>query len=78
MNTDAITELPAVTVPVTAPSVAALAVRNVSHSYGSRQALRDVSLTVPQSRFTALLGLNGAGKTTLFSVITRLDEEWSG
>ena len=32
----------------------------------------DVSLTVPQSRFTALLGLNGAGKTTLFSLITRL------
>ena len=27
---------------------------------------------MPQSRFTALLGLNGAGKTTLFSLITRL------
>ena len=46
--------------------------RGVSHAYGSRQALCDVSLTVPQSRFTALLGLNGAGKTTLFSLITRL------
>lgn len=52
--------------------VAALAVHDVSHSYGSRPALKDVSLTVPQSRFTALLGLNGAGKTTLFSLITRL------
>ena len=52
--------------------MAALDVRNVSHAYGSRQALKDVSLTVPQSRFTALLGLNGAGKTTLFSLITRL------
>jgi ABC-2 type transport system ATP-binding protein len=50
----------------------ALSVHNVSHSYGSRQALRDVSLSVPSSRFTALLGLNGAGKTTLFSLITRL------
>ena len=46
--------------------------RGVSHAYGSRQALQDVSLTVPQARFTALLGLNGAGKTTLFSLITRL------
>ena len=55
-----------------APAVAALAVHNVSHAYGARQALKDVSLTVPQSRFTALLGLNGAGKTTLFSLITRL------
>jgi len=68
----------AVTVPVPdhasgiAPAGAALAVRNVSHAYGSRQALQDVSLTVPRSRFTALLGLNGAGKTTLFSLITRL------
>jgi ABC-2 type transport system ATP-binding protein len=51
---------------------AALAVNGVSHAYGSRKALDDVSLTVPQSRFTALLGLNGAGKTTLFSLITRL------
>ena len=51
---------------------AALAVNGVSHAYGARKALDDVSLTVPQSRFTALLGLNGAGKTTLFSLITRL------
>ncbi|MGI4978518.1 MAG: ABC transporter ATP-binding protein [Janthinobacterium lividum] len=50
----------------------ALLVDHVSHSYGPRQALRDVSLSVPQGRFTALLGLNGAGKTTLFSLITRL------
>jgi ABC-2 type transport system ATP-binding protein len=55
-----------------APATDALTVNNVSHAYGSRQALRDVSLRVPQSRFTALLGLNGAGKTTLFSLITRL------
>lgn len=52
--------------------VAALEVEGVSHAYGARKALQDVSLTVPQARFTALLGLNGAGKTTLFSLITRL------
>jgi ABC-2 type transport system ATP-binding protein len=52
--------------------VPALAVNGVSHAYGARKALDDVSLIVPQSRFTALLGLNGAGKTTLFSLITRL------
>ena len=67
-----VTDLTPRVAPETAPAVAALDVRNVSHAYGSRQALKDVSLTVPQSRFTALLGLNGAGKTTLFSLITRL------
>jgi ABC-2 type transport system ATP-binding protein len=56
----------------------AIAVRGVSHSYGARKALDNVSLTVPQSRFTALLGLNGAGKTTLFSLITRLYDTRSG
>jgi ABC-2 type transport system ATP-binding protein len=51
---------------------AALEVDRVSHRYGERVALNDVSLTVRQSSFTVLLGLNGAGKSTLFSLITRL------
>src|ERR1700735_5851321 len=54
------------------PQVPALDVRRVSHRYGERVALNDVSLTVRQSSFTVLLGLNGAGKSTLFSLITRL------
>jgi ABC-2 type transport system ATP-binding protein len=56
----------------------ALAVNGVSHAYGPRKALDNVSLTVPQSCFTALLGLNGAGKTTLFSLITRLYDTRTG
>jgi len=59
-------------------NIPALDVRNVSHAYGTNQALQNVSLTVPQSRFTALLGLNGAGKTTLFSLITRLYDTQQG
>jgi ABC-2 type transport system ATP-binding protein len=50
----------------------ALSIENVSHSYGSRRALIDVSFAVQPASFTALLGLNGAGKSTLFSLITRL------
>jgi len=50
----------------------ALEVDHVSHRYGARVALNDVSLTVRQSSFTVLLGLNGAGKSTLFSLVTRL------
>src|SRR6202030_672711 len=50
----------------------ALEIDRVSHRYGARLALSEVSLTVRQSSFTVLLGLNGAGKSTLFSLITRL------
>ena len=50
----------------------ALEIDRVSHRYGARVALNDVSFVVRQSSFTILLGLNGAGKSTLFSLITRL------
>src|SRR5262245_1763505 len=50
----------------------ALSIDGVSHCYGPRRALADVSFTVAPASFTALLGLNGAGKSTLFSLITRL------
>ena len=50
----------------------ALQIEHISHRYGARVALNDVTLTVRPSSFTVLLGLNGAGKSTLFSLITRL------
>ena len=56
----------------------ALDIDRVSHSFGSTDALKEVSLTVPRGGFTALLGVNGAGKTTLFSLITRLYNNNSG
>src|SRR5689334_22424131 len=50
----------------------ALAIEAVSHAYGPRQALRDVSFAIAPGRFSVLLGLNGAGKSTLFALVTRL------
>lgn len=50
----------------------ALVIEGVSHHYGARRALDDVSLTVAPARFAVLLGLNGAGKSTLFALMTRL------
>ena len=50
----------------------ALSIEGVSHDYGARRALADVSFAVAPASFTALLGLNGAGKSTLFALITRL------
>jgi len=59
-------------------AVAALDVVGVSHSYGARKALDNVSFSVKPASFTVLLGLNGAGKSTLFSLITRLFSASSG
>jgi ABC-2 type transport system ATP-binding protein len=69
-------EAAAVYVPAAAP--AALSVAGVSHAFGSRKVLDDVSFSVAPGEFTLLLGLNGAGKTTLFSLITRLYYSASG
>lgn len=59
-------------------SVAALDVAAVSHFYGRKQALNEVSFSIAPSSFTVLLGLNGAGKTTLFSLISHLYDTRQG
>jgi len=50
----------------------AVAIEGLSHCYGARRALDDVTFSIPGATFAVLLGLNGAGKSTLFSLITRL------
>ncbi len=56
----------------------ALEVEHLSHSYGARKALNDVSFRAGAATFTVLLGLNGAGKSTLFALITRLFNAQAG
>ena len=59
-------------------TVSALSVEDVSHAYGARIALDEVSFDVAPAEFAVLLGLNGAGKSTLFSIITHLYASRSG
>ena len=43
--------------------------RNVTFGYGDRPILRDVSLTIPRGKVTALMGASGGGKTTILRLI---------
>jgi branched-chain amino acid transport system ATP-binding protein len=47
-----------------------LEVKDVSKSFGSLVALRDVSLTLAKGELRAVIGPNGAGKTTFFNLIS--------
>jgi ABC-2 type transport system ATP-binding protein len=50
----------------------AVRVAAVSHAYGSRQALVDLSLEIREGELFAILGPNGGGKTTLFRLLATL------
>jgi ABC-2 type transport system ATP-binding protein len=56
----------------------ALSVSSVSHRYGSRIALDNVSFDIPRGAVFGLLGPNGSGKSTLFRLISTLVPLQSG
>lgn len=45
---------------------------HISKSYGTTQAVKDVSLSVAPGELFGLIGPDGAGKTTLFRILTTL------
>jgi putative spermidine/putrescine transport system ATP-binding protein len=58
--------------------VAEVATQGVSKAYGTVWAVRDVSLTVAEGRFVALMGPSGCGKTTLLRLIAGLERSDAG
>ena len=59
-----------------------LQVKNVIKYYGSgsvvTKALNDISFTVEQGEFTAIMGASGSGKSTLLNVISTIDRVCAG
>ncbi|KCZ84532.1 MULTISPECIES: LPS export ABC transporter ATP-binding protein [Hyphomonas] len=53
-------------------SAEGLVVKNIAKSFGKRQVVRDVSLSLQRGEVVGLLGPNGAGKTTCFYMIMGL------
>ena len=52
--------------------MSAIEVQHISKSYGTVQALRDVSFAVERNEIFGLIGPDGAGKSTLFRLIATL------
>ena len=50
-----------------------LTLSNVSKGFGENPVLRDISMSVAQGEFVAILGFSGTGKTTLINLIAGLD-----
>ena len=59
-----------------------ITMQNVNKSYkmgsGSLHVLKDISLTVEQGEYLAILGPSGSGKSTLMNIIGVLDKPTSG
>ena len=49
-----------------------LVINKISKTYGNKEVIRDISITINRGEIVGLLGPNGAGKTTSFYVIVGL------
>nr|WP_272211619.1 ATP-binding cassette domain-containing protein [Marinicella sp. W31]MDC2877512.1 ATP-binding cassette domain-containing protein [Marinicella sp. W31] len=54
-------------------TAARLRFENIRHGYGSRDIVRDVSLTAYPGRVLCLLGPSGSGKSTLLRIAAGLE-----
>ena len=68
----------AASAPTPSQGTSSVEFRNVSFAYGEKQALKNVSFTVPAGATTAIVGLCGSGKTTLLNLLERFYETTDG
>jgi phosphate transport system ATP-binding protein len=63
--------------PTTAASIMEVPMVDIEHLslwYGPKQALKDVSMSVPKHRVTAYIGPSGCGKSTLLRCLNRMND----
>jgi phosphate transport system ATP-binding protein len=69
---------PSPAVPETASEAAPASVKinlsNVNFYYGAKQAIYDVTMTIPEKRVTAFIGPSGCGKSTLLRCFNRMND----
>lgn len=54
--------------------ISKIKIRDLSYAYGEKQALKNVSLSIPANQITVFFGPAGGGKTTLLRLINRLND----
>ncbi|WP_460800881.1 amino acid ABC transporter ATP-binding protein [Microbacterium sp. GXF6406] len=63
------------TMTYTAPDLeAAISVRHVAKSYGDKEVLKDINLTISEGEVLSLIGPSGSGKSTLLRCMNQLEE----
>ena len=55
-----------------------LCANNISKSYGDKEVLKDINLTLDEGELVCLLGVSGVRKTTLFNILSGLMKPDSG
>jgi len=57
-----------------APEQVALDVKNLNLYYGEKQALQNITMSIPKGQVTAFIGPSGCGKSTLLRCINRMND----
>lgn len=56
------------------PEQVALDIKNLDLYYGEKQALQNISMSIPKGQVTAFIGPSGCGKSTLLRCINRMND----
>lgn len=51
-----------------------IVVKDLSLYYGDKQALKDITINIPEKRVTAFIGPSGCGKSTFLRVLNRMND----
>ena len=56
------------------PEQVALDIKGLNLHYGNKQALQDITMSIPKGQVTAFIGPSGCGKSTLLRCINRMND----